>query len=233
MTTILLIDDDEKLTEPMQYQLTRQGFKVLVANDGRTGLGLAMVEKPDVIVLDIMLPGMDGWQVCQEIRRFSQVPIIMLTALGAELDRVRGLELGADDYLNKPFSFQELVARIRAMMRRVQWDQSGTAQSEIRVGDVRLEPASRRAFKGVTELVLRPKEYDLLFSLMQQAGKVVERETLFNHVWGTDWFGDMRTLDVHIRWLRQKIEDDPSDPHYIQTIRGVGYRFATFEDMRA
>jgi DNA-binding response OmpR family regulator len=216
MTTILLIDDDEKLTEPMQYQLTRQGFKVLVANDGRTGLGLAMVEKPDVIVLDIMLPGMDGWQVCQEIRRFSQVPIIMLTALGAELDRVRGLELGADDYLNKPFSFQELVARIRAMMRRVQWDQTGTGQSEIRIGDVRLEPASRRAFKGATELVLRPKEYDLLFSLMQQAGKVVERETLFNHV-----------------WLRQKIEDDPSDPHYIQTIRGVGYRFATFEDMRA
>src|SRR5215831_8347761 len=147
MTTILLIDDDAKLTEPMQYQLTRQGFRVLVANDGRTGLGLAMVEKPDVIVLDIMLPGMDGWQVCQEIRRFSQVPIVMLTALGAELDRVRGLELGADDYLNKPFSFQELAARIRAMLRRVQWDQDPSAETEIRIGDIRLDKPSRRAFK--------------------------------------------------------------------------------------
>ena len=233
MATILLIDDDSKLTDPLQYQLNNLGFRICVAHDGRAGLGMAMVEKPDVIVLDIMLPEMDGWQVCQEIRRFSQVPIIMLTALGTEIDRIRGLELGADDYLNKPFSFQELVARIRAMLRRVQWDLTSTADAELRIGDVRLEPGARRAFKGATELVLRPKEYDLLLILMQQAGKVVGREVLFNQVWGTDWFGDMRTLDVHIRWLRQKIEDDPSNPRYIQTVRGAGYRFATYEEMRA
>ena len=233
MTKILLIDDDEKLTDPVQYQLTALGYRVSVAEDGQVGLGLALVEKPDVIVLDIMLPGMDGWQVCQEIRRFSQVPIIMLTALGAEVDRIRGLELGADDYLNKPFSFQELVARIRAMLRRVQWDQDSPEETEIRIGDIRLDTPSRRAFKGPTELVLRHKEYDLLLLLMEQAGKVVGRETLFNQVWGTDWFGDMRTLDVHIRWLRQKIEDDPSNPRYIQTVRGVGYRFATSEELQA
>lgn len=233
MTKILLIDDDEKLTDPVQYQLTGLGYRVSIAEDGQTGLGMALVEKPDVIVLDIMLPGMDGWQVCQEIRRFSQVPIIMLTALGAEVDRIRGLELGADDYLNKPFSFQELVARIRAMLRRVQWDQDPSAEAEIRIGDIRLDKPSRRAFKGPSELVLRHKEYDLLLLLMEQTGKVVGRETLFNQVWGTDWFGDMRTLDVHIRWLRQKIEDDPSNPRYIQTVRGVGYRFATPEEMHA
>ncbi|MEP7284426.1 MAG: response regulator transcription factor [Chloroflexota bacterium] len=232
MTTVLLIDDDKKLTDPMQYQLTALGFRVVVADNGREGLGMAMVEKPDVIVLDIMLPNIDGWQVCQEIRRFSQVPIIMLTALGTEVDRVRGLELGADDYLNKPFAFKELVARIRAMLRRVQWDQGASLETELHIGDVRLEVASRRAFKANKELLLRPKEYDLLLMLMQQAGKVVEREVLFNQVWGTDWFGDTRTLDVHIRWLRQKIEDDASDPHYIQTVRSIGYRFATYEELR-
>src|SRR5438874_535464 len=131
MTTVLIIDDDKRLTEPIQYQLETLDYTVAVAHDGPTGLHMTLSEKPDVIVLDIMLPGMDGWQVCQAIRRFSQIPIIMLTALGLEIDRIHGLELGADDYLTKPFSFQELLARIRAMMRRVQWDQTGTAQSEI------------------------------------------------------------------------------------------------------
>ncbi len=232
MTTVLLIDDDEKLTEPLKFRLEGVGFRVLVADNGRAGLGMALVEKPDIIVLDIMLPEMDGWAVCQEIRRFSQVPILMLTALDGEIDRVRGLELGADDYLTKPFSSQELVARIRAMLRRIQWDQNMNPETELQIGMIRLEIPARRAFKNGVELTMRPKEYDLLLTLMRQAGKVIERETLFNQVWDTDWMGDMRTLDVHIRWLRQKIEDDPSAPRYIQTVRNVGYRFATREEMR-
>jgi two-component system response regulator RegX3 len=231
MTTILLIDDDAKLTEPVQHQLEPLGFRVRVAEDGRTGLGLAMVEKPDVIVLDIMLPGIDGWQVCQEIRRFSQVPIIMLTALDSEVDRVRGLELGADDYLSKPFSFQELLARIRSMLRRVQWDQGMSPETEVRIGEVQLEIETHRVFKGGVALTLRQKEYEVLSLLMRQAGKVVTRETLFSQVWGTDWMGDTRTLDVHVRWLRQKIENDANTPRYIQTVRGVGYRFATTEEL--
>jgi two-component system alkaline phosphatase synthesis response regulator PhoP len=155
----------------------------------------------------------------------------MLTALDTEVDRVRGLELGADDYLTKPFSFQELVARIRSMLRRIQWDQGPAADTVLHIGKVRLEAATRRVFKGPTELLLRNKEFELLSLLMQQAGKVVSRETLFTQVWGSDWFGDTRTLDVHVRWLRQKIEDVPAQPHYIQTVRGVGYRFATGEEV--
>ncbi len=227
----MLIDDDERLTEPVQFQLEALGFKVYCAADGYSGVNLARSEKPDVIVLDIMLPGMDGWQVCREIRRFSQTPIIMLTALGTELDRVRGLELGADDYLGKPFSFHELVARIRAMLRRVQWDQGAAPPSEVHIGAIRLDLAAHRAFKGGTELILRHKEYDLLMFLMQHAGRVMDREALFNQIWGTDWLGDTRTLDVHIRWLRQKIEDDPSAPRYVQTVRNVGYRFVTAEEV--
>jgi two-component system alkaline phosphatase synthesis response regulator PhoP len=155
----------------------------------------------------------------------------MLTALGLEIDRVRGLELGADDYLTKPFSFRELVAHIKSILRRVQWDQSMLPDSQLRIGRVMLNLAARRAFKGEAELTLRNKEYELLSLLMQQAGKVLTREVLFNQIWGTDWLGDTRTLDVHIRWLRQKIEDDPSAPRYIQTVRNVGYRFASSEEV--
>ena len=227
MTTVLIIDDDSRLTEPMQYQLEALGYLVAVAPDGNSGLRMTLSHKPDVIVLDIMLPGIDGWQVCQEIRKFSQVPIIMLTALGAEVDRVRGLELGADDYLTKPFSFQELVAHIKAILRRVEWDQRKLPDSQLSIGRVTLNLAARRAFKDGVELTLRYKAYELLSLLMQQAGTVLTRELLFSQIWGTDWLGDTRTLDVHIRWLRQKIEDDPSRPQYIQTVRNVGYRFIT------
>jgi DNA-binding response OmpR family regulator len=156
----------------------------------------------------------------------------MLTALGLEIDRIRGLELGADDYLTKPFSFQELVAHIKSILRRVQWDQTLLADSQLTIGRVMLRPAAHRAFKDGVELTLRNKEYELLSLLIQQAGKVLTREVLFNQIWGTDWLGDTRTLDVHIRWLRQKIEDDPSLPRYIQTVRNVGYRFATAEELR-
>jgi len=232
MPTILLVDDDQRLTEPLERQLRDLNFKVSVARDGTSGLRLALLEKPDVIVLDLMLPGMDGWAVCRAIREFSQTPIIMLTALDSEEDRVRGLEMGADDYLGKPFAFSELVARIRSMLRRVQWDQDAAPDAELKIGDVLLKRDARRVFKGGTELNLRNKEYELLTLLMQNAGKVMDRETVFNQVWGTDWMGDTRSLDVHIRWLRQKLEDDPSAPRYIQTVRGVGYRFATPDEVR-
>ncbi len=230
MTTVLIIDDDGRLTGPMRFQLEVHGFAVLVADDGPAGLSTAHAERPDVIVLDVMLPGMDGWQVCQEIRRFSQVPIIMLSALGMEVDRIRGLELGADDYLTKPFAFQELLAHIRSILRRVQWDHSQLPNSEVIIGQIRLSLAAHRAYKGDVELTLRNKEYELLAMLMQQAGTVLTREQLFIQIWGTDWLGDTRTLDVHIRWLRQKIEDDPSLPQYIQTVRNVGYRFASAKE---
>ncbi|MBA3946781.1 MAG: response regulator transcription factor [Herpetosiphonaceae bacterium] len=233
MTLVLIIDDDQRLTEPMQYQLEALGYDVVVAHDGLLGLRLARSDKPDVLVLDIMLPGLDGWQVCQEVRQFSQVPIIMLTALGMEVDRIRGLELGADDYLTKPFSFGELAAHIKSILRRVQWDQSLLPDSQLTIGEVALNLAAHRAFKDGVELTLRNKEYELLSLLMQQAGKVLTREALFNQIWGTDWFGDTRSLDVHVRWLRQKIEDDASLPRYIQTVRNVGYRFATTEEVGA
>jgi DNA-binding response OmpR family regulator len=227
MTTVLIIDDDRRLTEPMQYQLEALGYSVAVAQDGPEGLRMALSQKPEVIILDIMLRGMDGWQVCGEIRRFSQVPIIMLTALGSEVDRIRGLELGADDYMTKPFSFRELLAHIRSILRRVQWDQGQIPDSRLTIGRVSLDLAARRAYKDGLELTLRYKEFELLSLLMQQSGKVLTREVLFNQIWGTDWLGDTRTLDVHIRWLRQKIEADPSLPQYIQTVRNVGYRFAS------
>jgi DNA-binding response OmpR family regulator len=231
MTMVLIIDDDNRLTEPMQYQLEALGYRVAVAADGNSGLRMTLSHTPDVIVLDIMLPGINGWQVCQQIRTFSQVPIIMLTALGTEVDRIHGLELGADDYLTKPFSFQELVAHIKAILRRVQWDQRQLPNSQLSIGHVTLNLAARRAFKDGAELTLRYKAYELLSLLMQQAGIVLTREVLFNQIWGTDWLGDTRTLDVHIRWLRQQIEDDPSRPQYIQTVRNVGYRFSTAEEL--
>lgn len=232
MTVVLIVDDDNRLTEPMQYQLEALGYSVIVAQDGSRGLGMTLIHKPDVIILDIMLPSIDGWQVCQEIRKFSQVPIIMLTALGAEVDRIRGLELGADDYLTKPFSFQELEAHIKSILRRVQWDQHKAPNSQLSIGRVTLNLAARRAFKDGAELTLRYKEFELLSLLMQQAGTVLTRELLFSQIWVTDWLGDTRTLDVHIRWLRQKIEDDPSRPQYIQTLRNVGYRFTTAEELQ-
>jgi DNA-binding response OmpR family regulator len=233
MTRILIIDDDIRLVEPMQYHLVQAGYDVGVAYDGKSGLRMSQIQEPDVIVLDIMLPGTDGWQVCQEIRAFSQVPIIMLSALGTEPDRVKGLELGADDYLTKPFSIQELLARINSMLRRIQWDQNLTPDNQITVGQVTVNLAAYRAYKGGIELKLRHKEYELLALLMQHAGKVVTREVLFSQIWGTDWLGDTRTLDVHIRWLRQKIEADPSIPQYIQTVRNAGYRFALPEELQA
>ena len=229
MTTILLIDDERKLTDPLRSSFERSGYIVTVANDGHTGLSLSLLEKPDVIVLDVMMPGLDGWQVCQAIREHSTTPIIMLTALDDSVDRIKGLELGADDYLVKPFGFKELEAHVRAMLRRVRLDQGHQLPQRISVGEVLLDLQAHTVTRGGQELTLRQKEYEILTLLMTNLGKVVTRERLFDEVWGTDWLGDTRTLDVHMSWLRAKLETDPTNPVYLQTVRGVGYRFTDQE----
>jgi DNA-binding response OmpR family regulator len=228
---ILLVDDDPMITGPLSRVLQEAGYRVSVATTGPAGLEKALVEKPVLVILDVMLPEMDGWQVCQQLRRRSAVPILMLTALGDEVDRILGLELGADDYLTKPFSARELLARIRAMLRRISLNQQTTEQ-ELRMGDLRINFATRQIWKLGQELSLRYKEFELLTLLVSRQGEVVSRADLFDEVWGTDWLGDTRTLDVHVRWLREKIEDDPSDPRYIRTVRGVGYRFVRPEGER-
>ena len=171
------------------------------------------------------MPGLDGWQVCQAIREHSTTPIIMLTALDDSVDRIKGLELGADDYLVKPFGFKELEAHVRAMLRRVRLDQGHQLPQRISVGEVLLDLQAHTVTRGGQELTLRQKEYEILTLLMTNLGKVVTRERLFDEVWGTDWLGDTRTLDVHMSWLRAKLETDPTNPVYLQTVRGVGYRF--------
>jgi DNA-binding response OmpR family regulator len=232
MTTLLLVDDDAMLTGPVSRLLNENGFETRVAHDGPTGLSMALDEQPDLVVLDVMLPGMDGWAVCREVRARSSVPILMLTALGEEVDRILGLELGADDYLTKPFSTRELLAHVRALLRRVELDRARRpAGEQIAAGALLLDLATRRVYKSGQELALRYKEFELLSLLMTRRGEVVTRAELFDQVWGTDWLGDTRTLDVHIRWLREKIEADPSQPRYIQTVRNVGYRFATPEEV--
>lgn len=231
MTHILLIDDDRMITRPLTLALEQAGHAVSVAHDGAKGLELALGEEPDIVVLDIMLPEKDGWQVCRALREQSTVPILMLTALGEEVDRILGLELGADDYLTKPFSTRELLARVRALLRRVALDRAAVDEDDvIQRGAIRLDLSTRRAFKDGRELTLRYKEFELLSLLMSRAGEAVTRAELFDEVWGTEWLGDTRTLDVHVRWLRKKIEDDPGDPQYIQTVRNVGYRFAASEE---
>lgn len=225
MAHILLIDDDPYITEPLARSLTDQGYTVAVAHNGRDGLQLAADEPPDLVVLDVMMPVMDGWTVCRQLRERSVVPILMLTALNEEIDRVLGLELGADDYLTKPFSTRELLARIKAMLRRIALDRTTPERTVIKIGQIELNLSTFQAYKGDQPLNLRHKEFELLALLMSHAGETISRADIFDQVWGTDWLGDTRTLDVHIRWLRERIEDDPSQPIYIQTMRGIGYRF--------
>lgn len=227
-TTILLVDDDPLIIEPLQITLEQNGYTILTAFSGEDGLELARLQTPDLVVLDIMMPGIDGWEVCRQLRQRSTVPIIMLTALGEEVDRILGLELGADDYLSKPFNPRELIARIRALLRRIEFESQTHAQprsEQLTVGSITIDLAERQAFLDGEELSLRYKEFDLLAVLLNRAGHVVSRADLFDQVWGTVWLGDTRTLDVHIRWLREKIEPDPSNPVFIQTVRGLGYRF--------
>ena len=225
MPRILLVDDEETMVRSLSTLLTQEGYEVATARDGPQALAAARAQRPDLIVLDVMLPGIDGLEVCRQIRTWSTVPIVMLTAKTAETDKVVGLEVGADDYVTKPFSGRELVARVKANLRRVQMQVQDAQQERLEAGDVVVDIGSRRVVVRGSEATLSPKEFDLLKILMSHPGRVLGRDFLLNHVWGEDFFGDTRTLDVHIRWLREKIEEHPSQPLYIQTVHGIGYRF--------
>jgi DNA-binding response OmpR family regulator len=228
---ILLVDDEPLITDSLTYSLKREGFDVHAVGDGLSALQAVEEMKPDLIVLDLMLPDISGFEVCRRLRQFTTTPVIMLTAKGEEIDRVLGLEVGADDYLAKPFSFRELLARIYAMLRRVALDRQTAQPKPFALSHLSLDPVARRVYKGEVELQLSAREFDLLAVLMKNAGRAMSREELIKLVWGEDWVGDPRTLDVHVRWLRMKIEEDPASPKYIQTVRGFGYRFAGPEEL--
>lgn len=231
MTRILLVDDEPLIVDSLSYSLEREGFDVKTAMDG--GQALESIESfdPDLVVLDLLLPDISGFEVCRRLRENSSTPVIMLTALGEEIDRVQGLEVGADDYLAKPFSFRELLARIRATLRRIELDRKTQQAQPVSLKNLILDPIARRVFKSKEELQLSAREFDLLSAMMTNAGRAMSREELLQTVWGEEWIGDPRTLDVHVRWLRLKVEDDPAIPHYIQTVRGYGYRFAGPEEL--
>jgi two-component system, OmpR family, response regulator RegX3 len=229
--TILLVEDEESITTPLVAALEREGFDTAVSATAGESLEAAERVKPDLVLLDVMLPDGSGFDVCRELRSRSRVPIIMLTARGEEADRVAGLELGADDYVVKPFSARELVARVRAVLRRTAEAGERRPEGATEVGDVRLDPARRTvAFRG-EELELSRKEFDLLRLLIENAGSVVTRERLIDEVWDTNWFGSTKTLDVHVSGLRKKLGDDSEAPRYIHTVRGVGFRFASADEV--
>jgi len=226
MPTILLVEDDATLADTLRYNLERESYTVISASDGMTALELARSGDPDIVVLDVMLPRLDGFSVCRILRKESSVPVIMLTARQDEVDRIAGLELGADDYLTKPFSVGELLARIRAILRRTD-RATGLERDIVTIGAIKLDTGSRRIWRDDSEVQLSQKEFDLLACLMRNRGLALSRDVLLERVWGFDYVGDGRTVDVHIRWLREKIEADPSTPEYVQTVRGIGYRFDT------
>jgi DNA-binding response OmpR family regulator len=221
---VLVVEDEESISEPFARALTRVGFRAEVARTGREAIELASALGPDVVLLDLALPDQDGRDVCRQLRRGSDVPIIMVTASGALTDRVVGLELGADDYVVKPFSVAEVVARIRAVLRRTKGSAGEDGRSTI--GELKIDVPSRRVWRAEREVELTRKEFDLLARLAHDAGRVVTRETLMSDVWDMNWFGSTKTLDVHVAWLRRKLGDDPARPTYIHTVRGVGFRLA-------
>lgn len=234
---ILVVDDEPNIRDTVAITLRREGFDVVLAETGIEALE-RMDDRPDVVVLDIMLPGVDGLEVCRRIRQSSSVPIILLSARGEEIDRVVGLEIGADDYLTKPFAMRELVARIRALIRRMHMDHIERPSGHVEpsapepgehgpfvVGDITVDPSARQATLRGEPIELKKKEFDLLEYFARHPGVVMTREALLREVWGYQHHVDTRTVDVHIRWLRQKIEDDPGDPRRLLTVRGHGYRF--------
>jgi DNA-binding response OmpR family regulator len=227
---ILLVEDESSISEPLSRALEREGFDVAVADTAAGAVEAFRAWRPDLVLLDVMLPDGDGRDVLRELRQVSRVPVVMLTARGEEVDRVLGLELGADDYVTKPFSGAELVARIRAVLRRVA-DQPDSADSVLQVADVVLDLDKRLVTRGGEQVDLTVKEFDLLRLLLESAGKVVRREQLIADVWDTNWFGSTKTLDVHVSSLRRKLGDDSSDPRYIHTVRGIGFRFASPDEL--
>jgi two-component system, OmpR family, response regulator RegX3 len=226
---ILVVEDEESISQPFAEALRRANFEAVVTGTAAGALELANSEQPDLVMLDLILPDGDGRDVCRELRRHSDVPIMMLTARGTELDKIVGLELGADDYVVKPFSAAEVISRIRAVLRRSRPREAGTDAQPLRVGELVLDPAARIAELGGERLDLSRKEFDLLAALMRNGGRVVKREDLMAEVWDSNWFGSTKTLDVHVGWLRRKLGDSPTDPVYIETVRGVGFRFAAPE----
>jgi DNA-binding response OmpR family regulator len=220
--TILIVEDDETLQETLAYNLEQEGYSVAAAMDGPGGLELARTEQPDLIILDIMLPELDGLSVCRILRRELDVPIIMLTARSSEVDKIIGLDSGADDYITKPFSLGEFLARVRAALRR---KPRPATPDQLQSGDLSLDLVGRKVYKGDEKLNLSHKEFDLLAELMRNQGLVLSRDLLLTKVWGYDYIGESRTVDVHVRWLREKIEKEPSKPKRITTVRSIGYRF--------
>jgi len=228
MQTILLVEDEESFIDALTIGLKKEGFRVEVARDGMEALAKFDSVRPDLVLLDVMLPKISGIDVCRQLRKKSQVPIIIVTAKGAEIDTVVGLEVGADDYITKPYRMRELVARMRAVLRRSSEDSNNSSDldsSAMEVGTIALDPEQHRVLVHGQEVTMPLKEFELLHILMANAGRVLPRETLIDRVWGTDYVGDTKTLDVHIKRLRSKVEDDPAAPTRIVTIRGLGYKF--------
>jgi len=221
---ILVVDDESAILQTLRFNLERNGYAVCTAGDGRSAIALASTEKPDLVILDIMLPVLDGIEACKEIRKTSGVPIIMLTAKDQEFDKVLALELGADDYVTKPFALGEFLARVKARLRRV--ETGDVAKNEaITIGEITLDPARQRLIVRGGDVSLAPKEFRLLHVLMQNRGRIVTRQILLEKVWGYDFEGEHQTISVHIRWLREKIEVDPNNPRHIITVRSRGYMF--------
>ncbi|QBD80013.1 response regulator transcription factor [Ktedonosporobacter rubrisoli] len=238
---ILVVDDEAVLVDTIAYNLEQAGYRVVTAADGSSALDAARSETPDLIILDLMLPGMDGLEVCRQLRRESNTattPIVMLTAKSDEIDKVVGLEVGADDYVTKPFGRRELLARVRALLRRAEYAPNSEGlgdtgeipaarqpRNELAAGPLRIDLAGRRVNCRGQDMELQPKQFDLLAYLVRNRGTVLTRDQLLHNVWGYDYAGDTRTVDVHVRWLREKLEEDPANPKMIQTVRGVGYVF--------
>ncbi len=230
-STVLVVEDDSSILETVAFNLERDGHEVLRAADGVTGLELARVEHPDLVVLDLMLPRMSGLDVCRVLRDEQAVPILMLTARDSEADKVQGLELGADDYITKPFSMRELRARVASALRRDQLSRGAAATDRavasdpLEGGDIRVDLDAHEVTVGGASVSLRPREFELLEYLMRHPGQALSREMILESVWGYGYAGETRTVDVHVRWLREKVEADAAHPERIQTVRGVGYKF--------
>ena len=234
MYKILVVDDDKNLLEVIKYNLEKENYAVITAEDGTQALELARREKPDLIILDVMMPGLDGFELCRILRKEMPIPILMLTAKTTEVDKVLGLELGADDYMTKPFSVRELMARIHSMLRRSQWSKQKITETSavgeavatvLKAGPIEIDTAGHKVLRNGLELKLSPKEFELLSFLVRYSGQVFHRERLVENIWKYDYDGTARTVDVHIRSLRRKIEDNPEQPKYILTVHGFGYKF--------
>jgi len=225
LSTILVVDDEKLLVKGLKRSLEQEGYLVLVSYDGEECLKILEREDVDLILLDLMLPGIDGLELCRIIRKGRDIPIIMLTARGEDVDKIVGLELGADDYITKPFNTRELIARIRAVLRRYSATPGDNRSKVIQVGQLRIDSLRRKVFRGDEKVDLTAREFDLLYLLATHPGRVFNRENLLESVWGSQYYADLRTVDVHIRRLRGKLEDEPGDPEYILTKWGVGYYF--------